>query len=134
MTERVFVDDLNATRDVFTQLRSLGLRIAVDGFGTGYSSLACLKHLPLDTLEIDQTFIAGLDTDPIDAAIVAGALNVSRALGLLTVAEGVETAEQLDAVRALGCDAAQRYYFSRPVTGTEFAALLPGEPADREQP
>jgi EAL domain-containing protein (putative c-di-GMP-specific phosphodiesterase class I) len=128
MTESVFVDDLDAICDVLTQLRGLGVRIAVDDFGTGYSSLAYLKHLPLDTLKIDKTFIDGLGTDPCDAAIVASALSISRALGLFTVAEGVETAEQLAMLRTLDCAAAQGFYMSEPVTGDELAALVVAQP------
>jgi diguanylate cyclase (GGDEF)-like protein/PAS domain S-box-containing protein len=124
MTESVFVDDVDAIRGVLTRLRDLGVRIAVDDFGTGYSSLAYLKHLPLDTLKIDKSFIEGLGTDPCDAAIVASALSVSRVLGLFAVAEGVETREQLLALRELGCDAAQGFYISKPVTASELVALV----------
>jgi diguanylate cyclase (GGDEF)-like protein/PAS domain S-box-containing protein len=132
MTESVFVDDLDAIRDVLTQLRALGVRIAVDDFGTGYSSLVYLKRLPLDTLKIDQTFVEGLGTDPCDAAIVASALSVSGALGLLAVAEGVETSEQLASLRVLGCDAAQGFYFSRPITGAELGRFVVARPAADE--
>ncbi len=123
MTESVFAEDLDTIRDVLIQLRTLGVRIAVDDFGTGYSSLAYLKHLPLNTLKIDKNFIEGLGTDPCDEAIITSAVNISRALGLLTVGEGIETPEQLAALRALGCDAAQGYYVSEPVEATEFAAF-----------
>jgi diguanylate cyclase (GGDEF)-like protein/PAS domain S-box-containing protein len=128
MTESVFVDDLDAIRDVLTELRALGVRIAVDDFGTGYSSLVYLKRLPLDTLKIDQGFVEGLGTDACDAAIVASALSVSGALGLLAVAEGVETPEQLASLRALGCDAAQGFYFSEPITGTELFDFVSPHP------
>ena len=128
MTESVFVDDLDAIRHVLEQLRALGVRVAVDDFGTGYSSLAYLKHLPLDTLKIDQTFVDGLATDPCDEAIVVSALSISRALHLLPVAEGVETSEQLAALRALGCDAGQGFYFSEPLTADGFAALVASRP------
>jgi diguanylate cyclase (GGDEF)-like protein/PAS domain S-box-containing protein len=128
MTESVFVDDLDAIRDVLTQLRAQGVRIAVDDFGTGYSSLAYLKHLPLDALKIDRNFIEGLGTDPCDEAIVASALSLSSVLGLLAVAEGVETREQLAVLRSLGCDAAQGFYFSEAVTGVELAALVVAPP------
>jgi EAL domain-containing protein (putative c-di-GMP-specific phosphodiesterase class I) len=124
MTESVFVDDLDAIRDVLKRLRALGVRIAVDDFGTGYSSLAYLKHLPLDALKIDRNFIEGLGTDPCDEAIVTSALSLSRVLGLFAVAEGVETLEQLAVLRTLGCDAAQGFYFSEPVTDAELAALV----------
>jgi EAL domain-containing protein (putative c-di-GMP-specific phosphodiesterase class I) len=124
MTESVFVDDLDAIRAVLTQLRELGVRIAVDDFGTGYSSLMYLKRLPLDTLKIDQGFVEGLGTDACDAAIVASALSVSGALGLLAVAEGVETSEQLASLRVLGCDAGQGYFFSKPITGPELREFV----------
>ena len=130
MTESVFADDLDAIRDVLTQLRVLGVRVAVDDFGTGYSSLSYLKYLPLDTLKIDRNFIEGLGRDPCDEAIVASALSVSKALGLLTVAEGVETAEQLRTLRTLGCETAQGFYFSKPITGASLAGL-PRGPASR---
>ena len=124
MTESVFVDDLDTIKGVLTQLRSSGVKIAVDDFGTGYSSLAYLKHLPLDTLKIDQSFVEGLGTDPCDEAIVAGALSIARALGLHAVAEGVETPTQLAMLRSLGCEIAQGYHFSKPVTDTELATLV----------
>jgi EAL domain-containing protein (putative c-di-GMP-specific phosphodiesterase class I) len=124
MTESVFVDDLDAISAVLTQLRALGVRIAVDDFGTGYASLVYLKHLPFDTMKIDRNFIEGLGADACDEAIVASALSVSRALGLFSVAEGVETAEQLAVLRAIGCDAAQGFYFSKPMTASELAALV----------
>ena len=120
MTESMVADDRETVREVLTQLRKLGVRTAIDDFGTGYSSLSYLKYLPLDTLKIDQTFIEGLGSDPRDAAIVASTIAVSQALGLFTVAEGVETPMQLAALRALGCDAAQGFLFSEPLTGTQF--------------
>jgi len=126
MTESVFADDLGAIDRVLGELRALGVRIAVDDFGTGYSSLAYLKHLPFDTLKIDRSIVEGLGSDPCDEAIVASALGVSRALGLLAVAEGVETAEQLATLKALGCEAAQGFYFSEPVSTADLAALVVG--------
>jgi diguanylate cyclase (GGDEF)-like protein/PAS domain S-box-containing protein len=124
MTESVFVDDLETIRGVLAQLRALGVHIAVDDFGTGYSSLTYLKHLPLDTLKIDQSFVDGLGRDSCDEAIVASALGISRALGLSAVAEGVETPAQLAVLRTLGCEVAQGFYFSKPVTEVEFAGLV----------
>ena len=124
MTESVFVDDLEMIGVVLTELRDLGVRIAVDDFGTGYSSLAYLKHLPLDTLKIDRSFVEALPTDPCDEAIVTSALNISNAMSLLAVAEGVETPEQLAALRALGCEAAQGFYFSAPMTATELSEFV----------
>lgn len=98
------------------ELKSLGIRLAVDDFGTGYSSLTYLKRFPVDTLKIDKSFIAGLgDTEKQrgDRAIVAGIIDVAHAFGLTTVAEGVETAEQLRQLRALGCEHAQGFLWSR---------------------
>ncbi|MDQ1534930.1 MAG: hypothetical protein QOF28_2691, partial [Actinomycetota bacterium] len=124
MTESVFVDDLETIGVVLTRLRALGIRIAVDDFGTGYSSLAYLKHLPLDTIKIDRNFIEELPTDPCDKAIVESALSITKAMGLLAVAEGVETPEQLAALRALGCEAAQGFHFSEPMTDAELARFV----------
>ncbi len=124
MTESVIIDDLDVIGDVLTKLRRLGVRIAVDDFGTGYSSLAYLKHLPIDTLKIDQSFVEGLGDDPCATAIVASALAVARALGLFVVAEGVETALQLESLRSMECDAAQGFYFSKPVTAADIGALV----------
>ena len=120
MTESVVADDRDTVREVLTQLRAIGVRTAIDDFGTGYSSLSYLKHLPLDTLKIDQAFIGGLGADPRDAAIVASTITVAKALGLFTVAEGVETSTQLAALRALDCDAAQGFLFSEPLAGPDF--------------
>ena len=124
MTESVFVDDLESIGVVLAQLRALGVGIAVDDFGTGYSSLAYLKHLPLDTLKIDRSFIDDLPTDACDEAIVGSALNISKAMGLLAVAEGVETSAQLAALRALGCEAAQGFYFAPPMTAADLLVFV----------
>ena len=123
MTESVFADDLETIHGVLEELRSLGIRTAID-FGTGYSSLAYLKHLPIDTIKIDKTFVDGLGSDLRDDAIIAGALAVSRAMHLFTVAEGVEHAAQLVALRAMGCHAAQGFYISRPVDGADFESVV----------
>ncbi|MGZ6899293.1 MAG: sensor domain-containing protein [Acidimicrobiia bacterium] len=123
LTESVLADDLDSLRLLLGGLRELGLRVAVDDFGTGYSSLAYLKHLPLDTLKIDQAFIKDLGVDPYDGAIVASALSVARAVGLFVVAEGVETREQLAGLRALNCDAVQGFFVSRPLPADEFRDL-----------
>jgi len=95
------------------RLKELGVRLAIDDFGTGHSSLTWLRRLPADFLKVDRTFVAGLGTDPGDTAIVRAVLNLGQALGLSTVAEGVETPEQLAALRELGCDWAQGYHLAR---------------------
>ena len=91
------------------------MRIAIDDFGTGYSSLAYLRRFPVDVLKIDGSFVQGLGEDPEDSAIVAAVLRLAETLGVDVVAEGIETAGQLDTLRALGCQFGQGYYFSQPV-------------------
>ena len=96
-------------------LRNLGSRILIDDFGTGYSSLSYLKHLPIDTLKIDRAFVRDMASDANDAAIVRAIVGVAKSLGLMLVAEGIESAEQLDCLRKLGCECGQGFFFSPPV-------------------
>jgi diguanylate cyclase (GGDEF)-like protein/PAS domain S-box-containing protein len=119
ITESVLLDDVEAAVEALGRLRELGVRLAIDDFGTGYSSLSYLRRFPVDAVKIDRSFVTGLGSDPAADAIVAAVVNVSRALGLTVVAEGVETDEQLVALRALGCDWAQGYLWSEPLAGTD---------------
>jgi EAL domain-containing protein (putative c-di-GMP-specific phosphodiesterase class I) len=121
LTESALIDDLTTTLARLDELQALGVRIDVDDFGTGYSSLSYLKRLPLDTLKIDRSFIDGLGPDPSDISIVHAIVDLGHALGLQTVAEGVETETQLAALRQLGCDLAQGFHWSEPV---DAAAVL----------
>ncbi len=100
---------------ILRRLRSLGVHVAIDDFGTGYSSLAYLKRFPAHTVKIDRSFIAGLPGDRDDLAITQAVIAMSHSLGLEVVAEGVETAEQLDVLRRLNCDHVQGYFFGKPV-------------------
>ena len=105
-------------------LRNLGSRILIDDFGTGYSSLSYLKHLPIDTLKIDRAFVRDMAVDANDAAIVRAIVGVAKSLGLQLVAEGIETAEQLECLRRLDCECGQGFYFSPPVSADSCRAML----------
>ncbi|MEX1007840.1 MAG: EAL domain-containing protein [Acidimicrobiia bacterium] len=111
-----------------TQLHNFGVSLAIDDFGTGYSSLSYLKRLPVDEVKIDRSFIDGLGHDNNDAAIVAAIVNMSHTLGLLCVAEGVETRCQRDALLALGCDHAQGFLFAKPAEPGMIDQLLAERP------
>ena len=116
ITEGTLLVDMASAVRQLTDLRSLGVRISIDDFGTGYSSLAYLRTLPIDELKIDRSFVVPVADDPSAAAIVASVVTLGHALGLSVLAEGVETAAQLTALRELGCDMAQGFYLARPTT------------------
>ena len=124
VTENVLIDDSSRVRADLQRLRDLGVRIAVDDFGTAYSSLSRLKCLPVDVLKLDRSFMAGLEKGDDGGELVAGVLGLASGLGVEVIAEGVETARQLQRLRDVGCDRAQGYYFSRPVPGGNATALL----------
>jgi EAL domain-containing protein (putative c-di-GMP-specific phosphodiesterase class I) len=107
-----------------SQLRALGVRLSIDDFGTGYSSLSYLRRFSVDTLKIDQSFVSTMRGAPENCAIVSTIVTLGRNLGLQVVAEGVETADQLETLRSFGCDAAQGYFFSRPVPSNAVKTLL----------
>ena len=109
--------------NILGELSALGVRIAIDDFGTGYSSLGYLKRIPVDTIKIDKTFVDGLG-HPQDATIVRAVIALARALEKDTVAEGIETETQFDAIQAMGCDSAQGYWISRPVEAAAMVQLL----------
>jgi diguanylate cyclase (GGDEF)-like protein len=114
----VMADPVRATA-VLAGLRELGVGLSLDDFGTGHSSLSYLKRLPLDEVKIDRSFVAGMAADENDAVIVRSTIDLARNLGLRVVAEGVETAEIMDALRELRCDVAQGYVISRPLPADE---------------
>lgn len=116
LTESMVMANAEQSVRLLGELKSIGARLAIDDFGTGYSSLAYLKRLPIDTLKIDQEFVGDITTDPDDAAITSTIITMAHSLQLKVVAEGVETAEQLDFLRAQHCDEIQGYWFSRPLT------------------
>ncbi|MEO8695699.1 MAG: EAL domain-containing protein [Acidimicrobiales bacterium] len=124
MTESVLMDDAATTITILQTLKDLGLHLGVDDFGTGYSSLAYLRRFPVDVLKIDRSFIDGLGRDLEDSAIVAALVSLADTLGLTTIAEGVETELQREALLVLGCTRAQGYLFGRPVAAHDAEIAL----------
>ena len=127
VTESSIVENAEVASDVLSELQTLGIRVYVDDFGTGYSSLSSLHSFPIDTLKIDQSFISGDAEETGGWEIVRVIIGLARALGLEVIAEGIETSEQLDTIRNLGCNYGQGYLFSRPVPSTEAERFLAGE-------
>jgi diguanylate cyclase (GGDEF)-like protein/PAS domain S-box-containing protein len=123
ITERAAAADLERTIEIVRAVRSHGTHVALDDFGTGFCSLTWLQQIPVDIVKLDQSFTKRLG-EPASMAIVQSVLRLSSALGLGTVAEGVETAEQLAQLRDLGCDAAQGFYIGMPMTAAELEATL----------
>ena len=115
VTETALLHDMGAATAVLEAIEGLGIALDLDDFGTGYSSLLYLKHFPVNRIKIDRSFVNGLGTDAADTAIVASTIALAHSVGLGAVAEGVETAEQLTALRQMGCDFAQGYLLSRPL-------------------
>ena len=105
-------------------LKALGVAVSIDDFGTGYSSLAHLKRFPLDVLKIDRFFVKDLPNAPANEALISSILALCKGLNLGTVAEGIETREQLESLRTLGCQIVQGYFISRPVPAEQIIALL----------
>lgn len=123
LTEAVALRQPESVAQKIEQLRREGFRIAIDDFGTGYSSMGYLKRLSLDKVKIDQSFVRDLITDADDKAIVTAIIHMSHNLGMATLAEGVETEEQAELLRNKGCDAIQGYWYSRPLSATDFEAM-----------
>jgi diguanylate cyclase (GGDEF)-like protein/PAS domain S-box-containing protein len=117
ITETLLIEQFDYTADVLRSIRHLGCSVGLDDFGTGYSSLSYLRRLPIDFVKIDESFIADIDTDIQANAIVGAIITMAEALGLETIAEGVETEAQAAALRELGCSLAQGYLFGRPLSG-----------------
>jgi len=123
LTESAIMNDAETNIAKLRALKALGVDLAVDDFGTGYSSLSYLKRFPIDTLKIDHSFIADLDT-PDGAAIVDAILALAKTLKLRVVAEGIETEHQLAYLVAKGCDLLQGFYFARPIYPEDVPAML----------
>jgi len=115
VTETVYVRVLSGNAAVLDRLRGLGVRFSIDDFGTGYSSLSYLKRLPADAIKIDKSFVKGLGEDVEDTAVVRMIIELAHTLSLEVIAEGVETEKQAALLKAMGCDLAQGYHFSKPL-------------------
>ena len=124
ITESFAIENPELTRRILEALRATGVGIYLDDFGTGYSSLAYLHQLPLDAIKIDRSFVMGMDAGATQLQLVQTVRSLARSIGVLAVAEGVETKEQLTVLRELGCESAQGYYFSRPISATDIGQLL----------
>jgi len=124
ITESSLMENVSRHAAALQALRADGVVIEIDDFGTGYSSLSCLKHLPLDSIKIDRSFVTHLGTSRTDETIVSAILTMARGLGLRVVAEGVETPEQLEVLERHGCEIAQGYYFCAPISSDDCRQLL----------
>ena len=120
ITENILMDNVQASSEGLLTLKKLGVSLAIDDFGTGYSSLSYLKSFDIDTLKIDRSFVNDIHTESDSAEIVSAVISLAHNLGLIVVAEGVETEEQLLFLSDLKCDIFQGYYFSRPLPANEF--------------
>jgi diguanylate cyclase (GGDEF)-like protein len=117
VTEEQIIDNPELVSRVLTELSRLGVRIYLDDFGTGFSSLSYLSRLPFDTLKIDRSFVQGLENYRNQFLLVQGILSLARSLNISVIAEGIETKEQLESLKSIGCPRGQGYYFSRPLDG-----------------
>jgi diguanylate cyclase (GGDEF)-like protein/PAS domain S-box-containing protein len=124
LTESLLMNDAEEAARTLNNMKAYGVRLAVDDFGTGYSSLAYLKRFPLDTLKIDRAFVRDVTTNPDDAAIAVAIINLAHSLQLNVVAEGVETAAQLNFLRERGCDEMQGFYFAQPLPAADCTQAL----------
>ena len=129
VTESVFMTDDAGALKVLDQLIGLGIQLSLDDFGTGYSSLGYLSRTRFNTIKIDRSFVVGAANNVAESlAIIRAVVTLADSLGMATTAEGVETQQELDMVRRLGCRKVQGYYFGRPMQPRDAAMLFPSEP------
>lgn len=132
VTESLLIDNREEALLILTELKALGVRIAMDDFGTGYSSLSYLQSFPFDTIKIDRMFIAGLDRNEQNASIVRAVTSMGRGLQMRVVAEGVETDREAELLRSFDCDEMQGYLIARPMPADQVAGFLSGQTLSRE--
>ena len=119
LTESMLIQHTAQLSETLDSLRSLGIEVMIDDFGTGFSSLSYLAHLPMDALKVDRSFISGQHQTAESIEIVRCIVAMAKAMGIHTVAEGVETSEQATWVKDMDCDYAQGYYYSKPITASQ---------------
>ncbi|MEO1637542.1 MAG: EAL domain-containing protein, partial [Cyanobacteria bacterium J06631_9] len=124
VTESTAMSDVSCAIGTLQKLSHVGIQIAMDDFGTGYSSLSVLKHFPLDTIKIDRSFVQDLVDSPSDAAIASTIIALAKGLNFKVLAEGIETPAQMNVLSEMGCDYAQGYWFSRPLTVAQIDDML----------
>jgi EAL domain-containing protein (putative c-di-GMP-specific phosphodiesterase class I) len=124
VTESGLFEDLSTILDVLARLRIKGFDISIDDFGTGYAMMQQLRHIPATQIKIDQSFVGNMQVSNSDRIVVEKTVEIGHELGLKVVAEGVETVEQLDFLRKIGCDIVQGYYFSRPLAPKDLMEWL----------
>jgi EAL domain-containing protein (putative c-di-GMP-specific phosphodiesterase class I) len=124
ITENVLMQDDEETISTMKELKALKLRIALDDFGTGYSSLSYLTSFPVDTIKIDRSFVMGCTTEPKNLIIIKAIIAMGHSMGKRIVAEGIETDDQFEMMKSLGCDEGQGYLFKHPIPADDFSALF----------
>jgi EAL domain-containing protein (putative c-di-GMP-specific phosphodiesterase class I) len=124
ITESAVMDNVETATEMLKKLRALGIKLSIDDFGTGYSSLSYLHRFPIDTLKVDRSFVVNMSEDGENVEIVRTIVSLAQNLGMNVIAEGVETKEQLAALRKLGCENGQGYFFSKPVNATAAENLI----------
>ena len=134
ITESMLAIDADHSAGILGQLKTIGVKLAIDDFGTGYSSLSYLKAFPVDAIKIDRSFINELHRSSTSSALVEAVVNLSRALGAYTVAEGIEYSDQAGILRKLGCDRGQGFYYCRPLSGSALTALFREHLDDEVEP
>ena len=123
ITESVLMHDADSSVAILNRLKEIGVKLAIDDFGTGYSSLSCLKRFPIDVLKIDQSFVQGIEATSDEGVIVSAVIGMGNSLQKQVVAEGVETQTQLEFLQARQCQEGQGFFYSRPLSADDFAAL-----------
>ena len=131
LTETALVADLASAKEIILQLKRAGVRIAIDDFGSGYSSLYYLRELPFDVVKIDQSFVGTRSSNPESAKIVSAVIGLTRALGIATVAEGIEATADAQWLQTQGCDTGQGFLYSRPMPADEVQGYLNSQPPTR---